>query len=137
MSYLLDTNVLSELTRTKPHNGVLQWFKMVPNEALHISVLTLGELRSGVDSLTGTPRKEKLRLWLEIELPEWFQERILPINAHVADRWGRLQTEVKRTLPAIDSLIAATALHYDLRIVTRNEKDFNLPSLEVINPWKI
>jgi len=137
MSYLLDTNILSELTRTAPHKSVLQWFKMVPNEALHISVLTLGELRSVIDKLTGTPRKEKLRLWLEIELPAWFQERILPINEHVADRWGRLQTEVKRTLPAIDSLIAATALHYDLRVVTRNEKDFKYSSLEVINPWKI
>ena len=137
MSYLLDTNILSELTRTAPHKSVLQWFKMVPNEALHISVLTLGELRSVIDKLTGTPRKEKLRLWLEIELPAWFQERILPINEHVADRWGRLQTEVRRTLPAIDSLIAATALHYDLRVVTRNEKDFKYSSLEVINPWKI
>ena len=137
MSYLVDTNVLSELVRAKPAKKVLEWFETIPNEAIYISVLTLGEIRKGVEALTILKRKETLRVWLEMELPEWFGNRILPIDWHVADRWGRLQYEMKKPLPAIDSLIAATALHYDLRLVTRNKRDFQFPSLQVINPWEI
>lgn len=135
MSYLLDTNVISELVRAKPHNPVIEWFKTIPDEALYLSVLTLGEIRKGVEKLSDLRRQEKLRLWLEIELPQWFENRILPIDAHVADRWGRLQSDMKKPLPAIDSLIAATALHHDLRIVTRNVQDFQYPGLEIICPW--
>jgi len=81
-------------------------------------------------------RKEKLRLWLEIELPQWFGERILVIDHFVTNRWGRLSAEMKKNIPAIDSLIAATALHHDLRLVTRNIGDFDFPFLQVINPWE-
>lgn len=136
MSYLLDTNVISELIRPKPNNNVLNWFENIPDDALHISVLTLGEIRKGVEKLTEGKRKEKLRLWLEIELPEWFEDRILPIDKYVADIWGKLQYQALNNPPAIDSLIAATALHYNLRLVTRNERDFHFPSLLVINPWQ-
>lgn len=135
MSYLLDTNVLSELVRRKPHKNVMTWFQSLPDESMYISVLTLAEIRKGIEGLNEVTRKEKLRLWLEIEIPEWFGERILAIEKQVADRWGRLQHEMNRPIPAIDSLIAATALHYDLRLVTRNERDFRYPSLQVINPW--
>lgn len=135
MSYLLDTNVISELIRSKPNNNVIHWFNSVPSEALHISVLTLGEIRKGVEQIKETVRKEKLRLWLENDLPQWFQKSILPIDIYVADRWGRLQVEMKQKLPIIDSLLAATALHFDLRLVTRNIQDFAYPNLTVINPW--
>ena len=137
MSYLLDTNVISELVRPKPNNKVLTWFNNVPDDALHISVLTLGEIRKGVEKLREGKRKEKLRLWLEIDLSAWFEDRILPIDQHVADLWGKLQYQMKNTLPAIDSLLAATALHYDLRLVTRNEQDFHFPALLIINPWNL
>lgn len=137
MSYLLDTNVLSELVRPKPNNKVLTWFNNIPDDALHISVLTLGEIRKGVEKLREGKRKEKLRLWLEIDLPAWFEDRILAIDQEVADLWGKLQSQMKNTLPAIDSLLAATALHYDLRLVTRNEQDFHFPSLLIINPWNL
>lgn len=136
MSYLLDTNVISEIVRPKPNQHVIDWFKTVPDEALHLSVLTLGEIRKGVEQVTDAKRKEKLLLWLEIDLIKWFGDRILTIDEHVADRWGRLQNEMIKTLPAIDSLIAATALHHDLRLVTRNVKDFQYPSLQIICPWK-
>lgn len=135
MSYLLDTNVVSELVRPKPDQQVLKWFKQIPDEALYISVLTLGEIRKGTEMVLDPKRKESLRIWLEIELPRWFGERVLEIDQPVADRWGRLQSEMKKPLPAIDSLIAATALHHDLRMVTRNIKDFTYPSLQVICPW--
>ena|SRR3990167_4325027 len=135
MSYLLDTNVLSELVKSKPHPNVLKWFEWVPNESLYLSVLTFGEIRKGVEGIKDNKHKEKLRLWLEIELPAWFNDRILPIDRFIADRWGRLQYEMKRPIPAIDSLLAATALHYDFSLVTRNERDYHYPALQTINPW--
>ncbi|MGA8865032.1 MAG: type II toxin-antitoxin system VapC family toxin [Gallionella sp.] len=135
MSYLLDTNVIPELVRPKPAKAVLAWFENIPSEALHISVLTLGEIRKGVEQMPDSVRREKLRLWLEHELLDWFGSRILPVDIPVADRWGRLIAQMGRPVPSIDSLLAATALHYELRLVTRNQKDFVYPGLEVINPW--
>lgn len=135
MSYLLDTNVISELVCPKPAKAVLAWFENIPSEALHISVLTLGEIRKGVEQVPDSERREKLRLWLEHELLDWFGSRILPVDIPVADRWGRLIGQMGRLVPSIDSLLAATALHYELRLVTRNQKDFIYPGLEVVNPW--
>ena len=135
MSYLLDTNVISELARPKPAKAVLTWFENIPSEALHISVLTLGEICKGVEHMPEGARREKLRLWLEHELADWFGARVLPVDIPVADRWGRLLALMGRPVPTIDSLLAATALHHELRLVTRNQKDFDYPGLEVINPW--
>ena len=135
MSYLLDTNVISELVRPKPAKIVLDWFENIPSEALHISVLTLGEIRKGVEQMPDGIRREKLRLWLEHDLTDWFGVRVLPVDVMVADRWGRLLALAGRPVPSIDSLLAATALHHELRVVTRNEKDFDYPGLQVINPW--
>jgi predicted nucleic acid-binding protein len=136
MSYLLDTNVLSELVRAKPNEQVVAWFADVPDESLYISVLTLGEIRKGVEGLADAKRKEKLRVWLEHSLPEWFGHHVLPVDEGIAEQWGRLQATAGRPVPAIDSLLAATALHHELRMVTRNAKDFDYAGLEVINPWK-
>jgi len=136
VSYLIDTNVLSELVRPKPSPVVLAWFRDVPDDSLYISVLTIGEIRKGVESVAAATRREKLRVWLEHTLPDWFQERVLAIDEPVAECWGRLMAEVNRPVPAIDSLLAATALHHDLRMVTRNVLDFIFPELEVINPWE-
>jgi toxin FitB len=138
VSYLIDTNVISELVRPKPDVAVLEWFASTPDDALFLSVLTLGEIRKGVEKLTSaedTQRREKLRLWLEHDLRDWFGPRILPIGPDVADHLGRLLARAGRPVPAIDSLLAATALHHDLRLVTRNIKDFDYAGLEVINPW--
>lgn len=135
MNYLIDTNIISELVKPRPNERVIKWFQTIDNENIYISVLTLGEIRKGADQLTDGSKKEKLRQWIENDLPNWFRERILPINLEVADRWGRLLAELGRPLPAIDSLIAATALHFDLALVTRNDKDFKYQGLEVINPF--
>lgn len=135
MSYLLDTNIVSELTRSRPNNTVLRWIDATPDDALHLSVLSLGEIRKGVEAVADASRKERLRLWLEQELPAWFEDRLLPVDTTVADRWGRLLAEVRRPVPAIDSLLAATALQHHLRLVTRNVDDFQFPGLEVVNPW--
>ncbi len=136
MSYLLDTNIVSEIVRRSPNKAVIAWLDQLPGEALYVSVLTLGEIRKGIEALTDRRRREKLRLWLEHELPAWFEGRVLPVDLAVADRWGRLLAEVGRPVPTIDSLLAATALYHELRLVTRNSGDFEYPGLEVINPFR-
>jgi predicted nucleic acid-binding protein len=135
MSYLLDTNILSETIRRNPNKAVIAWLNQLPGEALYVSVLTLGQIRKGIETLADRKRREKLRLWLEHDLPEWFEGRVLPVDLEVADRWGRLLAEVGRPAPTIDSLLATTALHHELRLVTRNSGDFDYPGLEVINPF--
>ncbi len=135
MSYLIDTNVLSELRRRAPDAQVTRWFSERPSSSLYLSVLSLGELRKGIDALQDGERKHRQLDWLELELPVFFAGRILPIDAKVADRWGRLLAQVKRPLPAIDSLLAATALHHGMSLVTRNLKDFQYQDLSLIDPW--
>ncbi|MBF0381698.1 MAG: type II toxin-antitoxin system VapC family toxin [Magnetococcales bacterium] len=137
MSYLIDTNVISEFVRSQPKKQVVTWVEKIPSQALFVSVLTLGEIRKGVEKIPDPSRREKIRLWLEQDLPDWFEDRILPVDPAVADRWGRLLAEVGRSVSAIDSLLAATALHNELRIVTRNVNDFKFPGLEVVNPWEL
>lgn len=135
MSYLLDTNVLSELRRKTPNPGVVEWFAQRPASTLYLSVLTLGELRKGVEGMADASRRTALLDWLEAELPIFFTGRILPVDAQVADRWGRLAAAANRPVPAIDSLLAATAAHHGLSLVTRNVRDFANLGLEIINPW--
>jgi len=136
LSYLLDTNVLSELRRKSPHPGVVAWFGRRPASTLFLSVLTLGEIRKGVEGLPDAERRSALVDWLEVDLPAFFLGRLLPVDAPVADRWGRLLAAAGRPIPAIDSLLAATALHHDLTLVTRNLRDFEGLGVALINPWE-
>jgi hypothetical protein len=135
MSYLLDTNIISETIRSNPNKALISWLDKIPGEALFVSVLSLGEIRKGIEALSDRRRREKLRIWLEHDLPAWFEGRVLPVDLAVADRWGRLLADARRPVPTIDSLLAATALHHELRLVTRNSGDFVYPGLEVINPF--
>jgi predicted nucleic acid-binding protein len=135
VSYLIDTHVLSELRRKLPHPGVSVWFAQRPASSLYMSVLTLGELRKGIDGLNDEDRKLALSDWLHTELSMFFLGRVLSIDEQVADRWGQLVAAAGRPLPAIDSLLAATALVHGLTVVTRNAKDFEGLGLAVINPW--
>lgn len=135
MSYLIDTNALSELRRKKPNAAVVQWFAQRPSRSLYLSVLTLGEIRKGVEGVSDAKRRATLIDWLEVDLPNFFTGRILTVDAAVADRWGRLLAQAKRPLPVVDSLLAATALTHDLTLVTRNLKDFSVTGLNVLNPW--
>lgn len=136
MNYLLDTNVVCEPLRSKPDGNVRKWFHQAPNHCFYLSVLTIGEIRKGVEKINDQKKKQKIMLWLENDIPQLFHNRILPITFEISDRWGRLQYQVKRPLPAIDSLLAATALHHDMTLVTRNTKDYcDCPGLEIVNPW--
>jgi predicted nucleic acid-binding protein len=135
VSYLLDTNVLSELKRKKPDPSVLDWFAGKPASTLYLSVLTLGELRKGIEKLADTKRRVVLNDWVETELLSFFVGRVINIDTQVADRWGQLTATTARPLPAIDSLLAATALVHGLQLVTRNLRDFKDMGVQVINPW--
>lgn len=135
MSYLIDTNVLSELRRKSPDANVITWFVQRQSATLYLSVLTLGEIRKGIETINEDVRRQALLDWLETDLPKFFTGRVLPIDEAIADRWGRLVAAAARPLPAIDSLLAATALEHDLVLVTRNVKDFADLPVQIFNPW--
>lgn len=135
MSYLVDTNVLSELRRTKADSSVLAWFAKRPPASLYLSVLTLGEIRKGIELLSDRKRQLALRDWLDADIPAFFAGRILAIDGPAADRWGRIVAAAGRPVATVDSLLAATALTHDLTLVTRNVKDFVDLPVATINPW--
>jgi toxin FitB len=137
--FLLDTNCISEMVRTRPEPRVLEWMDAADESLLFLSVLTLGEIRKGIAGLPQSRRRTSLESWLELELRSRFAGRILPVNDAVADRWGMLAAEAKRegsSLSAIDGLLAATALQYNLTIVSRNVADFGDTPVPVLNPWE-
>lgn len=135
MSLLLDTNVVSELRRRKPDPLVMNWFGQTREEELHLSVLTVGELRQGIENLRAkdSSRARALDKWLA-GLVSSYAERIVPVTAEVAQRWGTLN--VPQRLPIIDGLLAATALVHDWTFVTRNTKDVERTGVRTVNPFQ-
>ena len=137
--FLLDTNCISELVRPKPDLRVTQWMDGADERLLYLSVLTLGEIRKGVAGLAQGKRRAHLETWLDVDLQARFSGRIVPIDSEIADRWGSLVADSKRkgkALSVIDGLLAATALHYNLTVVSRNAADFTATQVQVLNPWK-
>lgn len=137
--FLLDTNVVSELIKPKPRSAVMRWVAGADEMLLHFSVLTLGEIRKGIVSQADAARRASLESWLS-GLTSRFSERILPLDLAVADRWGHVTGICKAkgmTVPAIDGMLAATALHYDLILVTRNVKDVQVTGVDTLNPWDL
>lgn len=138
MNYLLDTNVISELVARQPSQKVMDWIDTMPDERIYLSVITIGELKKGIEKLPATQRKERLRDWLNEELLVRFAGRILPIDTAVMLIWGQFTATLEqrgRKLPAMDSLIAALALKSGFTLVTRNEVDFVDTGITVLNPW--
>ena len=114
------------------------WIDSVDENLLYLSVLTLGEIRKGIASLRDAPRRVALEAWLNSDLALRFAQRILSIDGAVADRWGQLAAdaaEARTPLPVIDGLLAATALHQNMTLVTRNTKDIVVTGVPVFNPW--
>ena len=137
--FLLDTNVISELRNKNPEPRVLEWMEATDEGLLYLSVLTLGEIRKGAALLLQDKRRTQLETWLEVDLQARFAGRIVPIDWAIADRWGLIAAEARRngiTVPVIDGLLAATALHRNLTIVSRNVKDFVTSQVPVLNPWE-
>jgi len=136
--FLLDTTVVSELVKFKPEPKVAAWMEATEESLLRLSVLTLGEIRKGIDSLSDRSRRTALESWLNHDLLIRFANRILDVDQAVADRWGRLFAKAmaaKQLLPMVDGLLAATAIHHNLTLVTRNTKDVSLTGVPIINPW--
>jgi hypothetical protein len=139
MSFLLDTNAISEWVKPRPDPGLVRWLDHVDEDRTYISVITLGELRKGVDRLADGRRRERLDHWLSDELPDRFAHRILPVDAMVADRWGRLLAGTEKAGSPIDStdaLIATTALVHRLQVVTRNVAHFRPTGVPLLCPWE-
>ena len=138
MKYLLDTCVISEFVKPVPHKNVISWIKDISSEMLFLSVVTIGEIRKGITKLPDSKKKQKLTLWLNTLLEE-YKERIIPIDLMVADTWGIIQGNAEKNgkpMATIDGLISATAYTHNLTFITRNEEDFTISKIPIINPWK-
>jgi predicted nucleic acid-binding protein len=138
--FLLDTNCISEVVRIKPEPRVMAWIEAAEESLLYLSVLTIGEISKGLAELPQGRRRSRLETWLEVELQARFSGRILSIDAAVADRWGLLAANAKtvsKPLSAIDGLLAATAMHHNLTVVSRNVSDFTNTHVPVVNPWEL
>ena len=139
MKYLLDTCVVSELVAKQPNPRVLEWIDSIDADGVYISVITVGEITKGIEKLPNSKRKQELIDWLENELLIRFQDNLIELDVKILIRWGKLNARLEisgRRSPAIDSLIAATALEHELILVTRNESDFAETGVEILNPWE-
>lgn len=137
MAYLLDTCLISELWKPKANPGVVDWLEGSVEEELFLSVLSLGEIRRGIDRLPAGKKRERLDRAL-VMLRSRFSSRVLSITDVVAERWGSVTAEAARKgkqVHVVDGLIAATALITGLTVATRNVDDFAPTSVPVINPW--
>jgi predicted nucleic acid-binding protein len=138
VSWLLDTCVVSELVRPRPKASVIRWVQERDEDELFLSVITIGELESGIARLPDSPKRVTLERWVRRELADRFRDRLLVIDSGVAARWGVLagaSAARGQPLSVIDSLIAATSLQHDLTVVTRNTDDFERCGARCFNPW--
>ncbi len=139
MNYILDTNIISELITKQPNQKVIDWVKGVDSKKLFLSVITIGEIRKGIEKLPESLRKKNIQYWFENELLMGFENRILPLDLSVILLWGELVGELEkkgRKLPPLDSLIAATTKYHNYTLVTRNQKDFDGIKIKIFNPFK-
>jgi len=138
VNYLLDTNVISELIAKKPAPEVLNWVENIDQESIFLSVITIGELKKGIEKLPDSRKKKTLVAWLENDLLVRFGGHIISLDLPVLLTWGSMVAELELNgtpLPAINSLLAASALQRGLTLVTRNTKDFDPSGIPLINPW--
>ena len=138
MRYLLDTCVISEIVKLKPNKNVISWLEKQDENNLFLSVLTFGEIEKGIEKAPDKIRKKKLQLWVEEDLKQRFEGRILPIDLKTTTQWGTLQGQSEQAgkpMPAIDGLIAVSGLVNNCIVVTRNTSDMEQSTVELFNPW--
>ncbi len=140
MKYLLDTCVISEIFKPQPHENVLSWVQNKNENSLYLSVLTFGEIEKGIEKALDSARKRKLQLWVEQDLKQRFENRIIPIDLEVSARWGAIQGQAElagKSMPVIDGLIAVSGLVHNCIVVTRNIADMAQSAVELLNPWTL
>lgn len=138
MSFLIDTCCVSELIKPNPDANVVRWFSDHDEQEMFLSVLTLGELRKGIEKLPDSKRKDALAYWFEHDMTERFAGRMLDVTALEAQTWGDVMADAARNgrpIPDIDGLLAATAIANGLTLVTRNTKDMISTGVALIDPW--
>lgn len=138
MKYLLDTNIISEFISKTPNKNVIDYILALDENDLYLSVITIGEIKAGIEKLDKGSKKEKLLHWLENDLLDRFQNKIIDIDTKVMLQWGTINHRLKRLgkpLPIMDLLIGATSETKDFILITRNEKDFKNLNIKVVNPF--
>jgi predicted nucleic acid-binding protein len=138
MKFLLDTCVISELTKKRPTARVIKWINQQDEFTLYLSTMTLGELHKGIAKLAPGQKQRDLQNWVETDLTRRFTGRILDVNQEVAQTWGILSAEAEtkgRPVPVLDGLLAATAQAFGLTFVTRNVSHVEVTGIPIINPW--
>jgi toxin FitB len=139
LSFLLDTNVVSEWVKPKPAQSVVGWLATVDEDEVFMSVVSFAELRRGVELLDNGRRRQRLETWLTEDLVARFDGRVLQIDLPVAESWGRIAARASRagrSLNSMDAFFAATAHAYELTLATRNVKDFGDLGIALFNPWQ-
>ncbi len=139
MNFLLDTCVISELTRPKPDQRVVRWIHSELEAKLYLSVLTIGEIRKGIERLQVSHKRSQIEAWLNRDLRLRFSGRIVSVDDEVAERWGLESARAQqsgRPLPVIDGLLAATGLVHGMTVVTRNTEDMQQTGVRLLNPWE-
>jgi predicted nucleic acid-binding protein len=138
MKILLDTCVISELVTKRPNSNVVSFVDELDPDDIYLSVITIGEIIKGIEKIPDSRRKTELHDWLQDDLMARFHGNILPLDIDVISEWGALTARLElvgKSMPAIDSLIAATLLAHNMTLVTRNVSDFEAAGIEIINPW--
>ena len=139
MRLLLDTNVLSEVTKPRPNEDVLTWLHELDEDRTFISIVSIAEIRRRVALMDKGRKQDALDKWLTDDLPQRFENRIIQVEGLVARAWGDLMALAKRSgrgLASMDGMIAATAVAHQLSLATRNTKDFEGLGISIIDPWK-
>jgi len=139
MKALLDTCVISELVSKQPNPKVIEFVDSLDPEDVYLSVITIGEIVKGIKKLSKSRRKTDLQTWLKDDLLVRFEGNVVALDTDVLIEWGALTARLEsagKTMPAIDSLIAATALAKKMILVTRNVSDFAETTVDILNPWE-
>jgi len=137
VKYLLDTNIISEMQKSKCNSNVKAFTDRIPMEDMYICAISIGELCYGMEKLPHGKKKHDLAIWLYTKLPQWFYGRIVSHDTDTMTEWGRIRARVARTMPVVDSLIASAAITHHMTLVTRNTKDFqDIEGIILINPWE-
>ena len=139
MSYLLDTCLISELLKPGPNPGAVEWIQDHDELQMYLSVMTLGEIQKGISKLPESSRKAGLQSWLDNDLCNRFEGRVLAVDSEVALRWGAIQGEAEaigQAIPVIDGLIGATAISNQFAVVTRNVADIERTGARIVNTWE-